>query len=751
MMKSSYRLRATDPATLTRVGFVVSSVLLSASALAADTSAGNGATNPGTLEEIVVTASKRRENVQDVAASVSVQSGEILLQRQQQQLVDYAAYVPGFNVSNGGKAGLAAVNFRGVASVSDAASVGTYVDEVPLGSSSRYGSPANQILDLLPYDLDRLEVLRGPQGTLYGAGSMGGLIKYVLKNPSLTESGGMVGADVGTVDGAGDPSYSVRGTADWVIAKDVLGVRVSLYDRLDPGYIDEVFTGHKDVNEQTRQGGRIALLWKPGDAWSVKLGALISRNEADDGGTVSYSTFQATPTSDGSSIGTFSNPVGDLKQLHPFPQAFDQDLGLYTATIDWSPGSVTVTSASGYTDQTTDTTVDNTTAVAGVSFLPLPPGTLVDGATSVKIKKFTQEFRVTSPQSQRLDWLVGAFYTDEKVDLKGAPINAYLPDYTLLGAIVPGRTQESTYEEYAFFGDATWHFTDRFDVGAGLRFAENTQKVTGTGGSSPSESENDTTWSLSSRYHFTPDVMMYGRIATGYRPGGLNTVLLPTDVPPKVNSDSLTSYEIGLKSEFLDRRALVNVSVFYIDWKDIQLNSTQNGNTILTNGGSATPKGIELATTYSPIDGLVLGAYAAYTESELSSTAPGAFFLEGYQLPGVPEFSYSVTADYAWNLMSDWTASVGGGFRWVDDVWLTGVQEAGRAAPAVEAPSYSLVSLNASVERGPLRLRIYATNLTNERAIQGGLALINLLNEPQQGDFWIAQPRAIGIGFDYKL
>ncbi len=729
----------------------IAGILMSAAALATDATAAKSVGVTAALEDVVVTANKRAENIQDVAASVSVQTGQMLLDRHQEQLTDYASYIPGLNVGNGGKAGLASVNLRGVASVSDAASVGTYLDEVPLGSSSRYGSPANQILDLLPYDLDRLEVLRGPQGTLYGAGSMGGLIKYVLKNPSLANSDGEVGADMGAVDGAGSPSYSLRGAANVALVQDVLGMRISLYDKSLPGFIENVYSHKKDANAQRQQGGRFALLWQPTADLSVKLGAVIYHNRADDGSAVSYTGFTATPTTDGGSFGTVSNPVGDLKQTHGFPQAFNENLGVYSATINWKPGAFEVTAASGYSNQRTSTTVDDTTAIAGVSFLPLPPGALLSGNTDIQVKKFTQEIRVASQQDKTLDWMIGAFYTDEKVNLVGSPLSLYLADYTFLGAPVPGQTQDSSYKEYAAFGDTTWHVSEKFDVGAGLRYANNKQEVNGTGGSSPSTSESVTTWSVSSRYHISTDAMLYARIATGYRPGGLNTAFLPTAIPSRVNSDKLTSYEVGVKSEFLDHRALVNLTVFYIDWKDIQLNSTTGGSTILTNGGTATPKGVELAAAYSPIDGFTLGWNAAYTQSELTSTAPGAFFLTGYQLPGVPKFSSSLTADYTWAAMTNWTAHVGGGIRWVDKMWLTGVEQLGTAAPAVEAPSYALANLNASLTQGPLTLKLYGTNLANKRAIQGGLELINILNQPQQGDFWIAQPRAVGVGFDYKF
>lgn len=716
---------------------------------------------PTVLEEIVVTANKRTENRQNVAASVSVQSGDLLLDRHQERLSDYANNVPGLNVGNLGKTGLASVNLRGIASVSSSASVGTYVDEVPLGSSSRWGNASNQIADVLPYDMERLEVLRGPQGTLYGAGSMGGLIKYVLKSADPSEFWGQVGGDYGYIDGAGKQSYSIRGAVNIPVVKDVLGLRVSAYDKYLPGYIDNVTANapnSKDANRQTLNGGRVAMMWQPAEQLSVELGAIVSRNDAEDGGTISYAGFTPVPTTDGSSIGVVSEPFGDLTQSHAFPQAFNADLDLYTATINWNIGSLDVVSATGWSDQRTLTSVDQTTAIRGIPILP--GGTLLGGQTEIEVEKFTQELRLVSLQGSVFEWMVGGFFTDEEVMLDST-LSAFTPTYDPFIDSLLTNNERSTYKEYAFFGNTTWNVSEQFDLSAGMRYADNEQfYISVPGGplggppvSAPKSSESVTTWSLASRYRFTPDAMLYARIATGYRAGGRNSAVLSGtgDLPPTVDSDTLTSYELGVKSEFPEHRALLNMTAFFIDWEDIQLNSTEFGSTILTNGGKAESKGFELEGSYSPADGLVLGLNAAYTDSELTSVRPGAFFLTGYQLPGVPKLSYSVTADYDWTVMNDWQAHIGGGFRWVDDLWLTGVQYAGRAAPAVEAPSYSLVNLYASLSRGPYTFKFYVTNLTNERAIQGGLQLINLANQPQQGDFWIVQPRAVGVGFDYRF
>ncbi len=724
-------------------------------------SANMKAEDPTNVAELVVTANKRAERAQDVAGAVAVQSGALLEDRHQLQLADYANYVPGLNVGNGGKAGLSSVNLRGIASVSNTASVGAYLDETPMGGSSRWGYAQNTILDVLPYDLDRLEVLSGPQGTLYGAGSMGGLIKYVLKTPSLTTYSATFGADVGAVDGASDASYSVRGVVNLPIIQDQLAVRVSLFDQSTPGFIKNAYNGKSDVNGQYQDGARIAVYWKPTQDLSVKLSMLQTYNAARDSGTVSYGTITTSTAANGASTAVASLPYGDLTESHAFPQVLHKSIGLYSANVNWNAHAFDVVSATSWSTTNMRTTVDDTIAIAPFVGTLLPPGAQSGGETSYHFDKFTQEIRLVSPKSQSFEWMVGGFYTYERGH-DGGPINLYLANGANVGALL-NSIEFYTYQEYAFFGDLTWHVSDKLDVVGGLRYANNTQKYTnhalggalgapGVTAYNPA-SEDVTTWSASARYHFTPDTMVYGRVATGYRPGGPNQTVLnsPTPPPAVTRADTLTSYEAGIKSEFLDKRALVNLSAFFIDWKDVQLNATTGGSTYLANGGSAESKGIELTTSYSPVSNLRVGLTAAYTDSTITETAPGAAFVPGYQLPGVPKLSYALTADYSWTMFNDWSARLGGGLRWVDKEWLTGVEYVGKAAPAVQAPSYTLANMNGSLTKGRYTWKVYGTNLTNERAIQGGLALIDILNTPHQGDFWIAQPRAFGVGLDISF
>jgi outer membrane receptor protein involved in Fe transport len=718
------------------------------------------------LEEIVVTANKRVENVQNVAASVSVQSGDQLMARSQEQLTDYAAYMPGFYVNNGGSAGQASVVLRGISSVTSSSAVAAYLDETPLGSSSNWNNASVQMLDILPYDLDRLEVLRGPQGTLYGAGSMGGLIKYVLKSPSTSEFEGKIGADVSAIDGAGQSGYDVHGRINVPLVSDVLGVSISLFDKHMPGYIDNAYTGADDTNEAKTYGGRIAALWQPTQDLSVKLSWLEYRSDSDDNAWESFGTVTSVPSTNGAVIVKAFNSFGDLTQNHAYPQLFHKDLSYGALTLDWDAGPVNVISATGYSKQTTNVSQDFTIQYGSLPTLFGQQAGLSAGRFDYGIEKFTQELRVVSAPAEHFDWIVGGFYTHERStdDQYGLiydtnnQLNPTFAPYFYEGHL------PTTYSEIALFGDLTWKLSDRFDVTGGVRSARNTQNFANfTGGAlaaapgwvvAPEAKESVTTWSFDSRYHFTVDDMLYARIAKGYRPGSPNNPI--AGIPPTVGADTLINYEVGVKSQFLDQRALLNVSVFWIDWSDIQLAAVQNGFGYFANGGDATSKGFELTSAWSPIQPLSLGFNAAYTKSELTSVISGTPFMAGYQLPYVPEWSFSLTADYEWELQNGWNAQVGGGYRWLDKVWLGSVQSGPFASPSVQAPSYSVLDFNANVRNGAMAFKLYARNLTNKRAFQGAtqgatVASDAILGGAKQADFPILQPRTVGIGVDYSF
>src|ERR1700722_18559412 len=667
------------------------------------------------LQEVIVTATKRAERAQNVPAAVSVEKGDQLVERGFTSLTDYAAKVPGLNVVNSGTPGQNAVSIRGISTNTSTSAVGTYLDDTPIGSSSGWARGSATLLDMLPYDLERLEVLHGPQGTLYGEGSMGGLIKYVLKTASTTEFQANVGADVVDIDGAGMPGYAVRGRVNLPLINEVLGVSLSAFNQITPGYMTNVYPGAsaRDTNEDRQYGERVAVLWQPASDLSVKLTALEQVIEADDAAVRQFSGVAPVRNSAGAVIVTPTNPLPDLTESVAFPARYDQHIYYTSSTVDWNPGPVDFVSATSWSRQNSYTQFDLTPYYG--SLLPYVGGTaagLVEAAVPFGLDKFTQELRLLSPTGGAIEWLGGVFYTNER-SKNAFYYNVFTTRHQPDPAFPSGlfnSTYPGSFHESAAYGNLTWNITHALSITGGARYAENGQDVhftTLTGPFYPATYQNNqtislsdsvTTWMADAKYRFTPDVMTYFRVATGYRPGGPNSPL--PGIPLTVGPDTLTNYELGIKSTFLDRRAQLNFDVYHIDWKDIQLSAVSpSGLGYLDNGGKAVSNGIELESAYSPFRGLTLGLNAAYTDAHLTSLAPEtSYLLTGYQMPNVPKENISASVDYEWPLMGFWTAHAGGDYQFVGQRWLSQVEAPSRATIAsIQAPGYSLYNLNASV------------------------------------------------------
>lgn len=722
-------------------------------------------------EEIIVMGSRDRsglgnsDDVQSIAASVSVVSGGTLEAQKLEQLSDYAAYLPGVNVVSFGSPGSSQVLLRGISSFTDAATGAYYLDDTPMGASGPWAEACCDVLDLMPYDLERLEVWRGPQGTHYGANSESGLLRFVLKEPRLNGFEARIGADGSAIHGASKAGGSLRAMVNVPIVEDVLAVRVSAYDSHTPGYIDNAYSGAKDVNTVRQSGERFALLWRPAESLSVKLTALWPRIHSDSEADMSSTGVTIVPDTGDADIVEASGSYGDLTDHHAFLQPFRKSIDYYAATVRWNPGSLEVVSATAWS-RTRSHSVFDQTLINGASFPDWSGGAIPAGLSAFHrdkdLEKFSEELRIVSPQGKRIDWLLGGFYTRESVTDEMA-LYAFDNSYQPIAAFAPAASATSvqnTFNELAAFGELTWHVTERFDLTGGIRYAHNDQQLTAidsgvvdepacTAGES---AEGVATWMIAARYRFTPDVMLYGRVATGSQPGSPNGEL--PDVPPTVKAETVTNYEVGLKSEFLDRMALIDVSVFHMDWQDIQLGMCFGGGCGWASGAEAVSQGVELSSSWSPLEGLQLGYNAAYTRSELTTVVPDAgYFLTGYQLADVPRWSMSLTTDYDWALADVWHAHVGGAFRWVGERWSeTGVHSRSvGGGPTMELPAYSVLDLNAGIAKGPLVLRAFVRNLTDTRAISQSIVLGDPSHPPAEMEQRILQPRSIGVGFDFAF
>lgn len=696
-----------------------------------------------TIEEVVVTAQKREENAHDVPVSISVVGDQQLQDLHVTQLTDIAAYVPGFQVDSGGSPGQTALSLRGTAPVGPGQSVGSYIDDTPVGSSSFYARGVIFALDLLPYDIERLEVLRGPQGTLYGASTIGGLLKYVTRAPDLSNFEVHAGADAFSMKDADDLGVGGRVGINAPLVEGKVAVRASYAYQRTPGYIDNPTLDREDQNEYTQDGGRVALLWKFNDAISLRLSGMWQSVDSDNNATEVFSLPPALVAVGG---GRINNNVVD--------EPFTKDLAYYSATLNWDLGWGDFVSATSYSDTDTRQVVDGTPTygVIFALFAGIPNGQ-APFVLDLNLKKWTQEFRLTSHQGEHIEWLAGGFFTDEdsanRQTVSGQfPGGAPIPGLSMLADIsIPTK-----YREYAVFGDFTYKFTDRFDVTVGGRWATNDQdfdQISAGGplvpaGSAPSSSSEDVwTYMFSPRFRVSEDTMIYGRVANGYRPGGPNVPL--AGAPRQVDADSLVNYEVGLKTQFLERRAFADIALFYMDWSDIQLVVVSGGVSYLSNAGSAKTQGVELSTAFMPVDGLRLGLNAAYTDAKLTEDAPApGTGRDGDRLPRIPKWSGSLTADYSFALPNTWTARVGAGYRYVTKR-LSDLQS---SPDVIEADKYSALDLSASVANGGWSVRLFARNVTDEHGVLTNSVVSNALGQPQFASGTPLQPRTIGLAVD---
>ncbi|HWA30949.1 MAG TPA: TonB-dependent receptor, partial [Rhizomicrobium sp.] len=487
---------------------------------------------PDSIEEVVVTASKRPEALKNVPMSVTVVGADELNKLNARGVEDLLATVPGFSVTESNPTHPDLV-LRGINSGGVGTTVGSYIDETPFGSSTALANGAILSPNLDTYDMARVEVLRGPQGTLYGASAEGGLIKYVTNAPD--PSGFDASAEVGGFDlDHGGTGGSARGMVN-VALTDNLAVRAVGFYQRTPGYIDNAFTGQHDTNHLLSDGGRVALLYQPTDKLSVRISAMVQNLKAGN--------------SDGEDVvltaDSFHVKYGDYIQQRTASEPSGVRYYLYNGTIDWDLDWATLTSSTSY-GLLHDFVVQDATAIYGADI----QGFVHQG-------KFTQEIRLASDPGQGpFEWLIGGYYTNETATLHQDIVTSFHGPYLLPGAYLQ---LDSNYNETAVFADATYHFSPAFDVSLGGRYSSNGQhayQFAGTPLLLPAPERGTSsgdvfTWSGTARYHFNDDTMVYGRVAKGFRPGGPN--VLPVGgvggVPNFYGSDSLIDYEIGAKGD----------------------------------------------------------------------------------------------------------------------------------------------------------------------------------------------------------
>lgn len=696
-------------------------------------------------EVIIVTATRREEDPRDIAGSVSAFGGEALADLGAQSLADYIQRAPGV-VFNNYQPGVSHVVVRGIATssgnVQGQATTGYFLNEIPLTEPGW----TIAVPDIDAFDLNRVEVLRGPQGSLFGSASMGGAVNYVA---NTADASGFEAALETTLSQTRNANlgYTARAMVNLPIVEHRFAARAVLLYRDDPGYIENVGTG--GANDLTVGGGRLSLVFTP---------------SADT--TLSWmSMFQTIDSADNA----YQIPsVGDLQRNTATPEFTDTEVVIHSARLDHDFGWASFTALAAYHEKSQDWRFDYTPIRAlynaDLDLNLTNPLYINSGGES---EGTSLELRLASPSGQRFEWLVGAMVFDtekqlyeqigsvgaagqfDQSSLYGPGAGAVIaPDGEIFNAFystVSGR-------ETALFGEATFHLTPQWRLTAGGRLFRtevdtvSTQVGFSTYPGDPiiqqaSNTEEGFSPTLSLSYTPNENLMVYGLISEGFRFGTPNVPGLSAHpIPSGSSSDKLTNYEIGVRSNWLNGDLQLDATVFYVDWTDIQLRlQTPDFFNYATNGGAASSRGIELSASWRPTDQLDLSSSVTFQEARLeeplfilwAGTAP-----EGARLPGSSDWSITNTATYRFHAPFDPVFSA-------SHVHLSeGISDLNSAIPGATPRlqgGYDLVDLRLTGTFGNADISLFGTNIFDERGVTRTVSEVNGIG---QG---IVRPRTIGI------
>jgi outer membrane receptor protein involved in Fe transport len=655
-------------------------------------------------QDIVVTATRKAQSLSKVAESVSAFTAKKMDIEGIKSFADIAKFTPGVTYDEDRHD----IAIRGVTSKAGSGTTGIYIDDTPIQIRA-LGLNANNTLPAV-FDLDRVEILRGPQGTLFGAGSEGGTIRYITPQPSLTRDSGYTHADLSTTQG-GAPSYEVGGAYGGPIVNDVLGFRVSAWARRDGGWINTVdpttlAVTDSGANRTDTYVVRGALAWAP--TANLLVTPSIEYQKIDEHNNSVYWTAISDPSAGQFRDGT-PDRMADADRFYLPSLKIEYDLGSVKliANTSYFNRREVVNGYSGtlynlsffqhYTQAGTDPQgAPNCNNCIYPLLTPTGPNLPGFGAyvaqnwiTNTQ-ENFTQEVRLqsTNPDA-RLSWVTGVFYshanqrsTEEIKDPQLADLTEYLWGEDLLTAwgenLLPGEDDyindtKAHDQQIALFADGTFAITSKLKAELGVRYAwthfdyanhnDGPQDLLDDGGvpatAAGKKNETPLTPKFGLTYQLTNDDLLYATVAKGYRIGGA-TPPLPsycgTGFPSQYNSDTVLSYEIGAKGRFLDRKLQLAASAYYIDWTNIQqaIYVTVCGIQYTTNVGDAISKGFDVQGQYQITHGLSVDFTVGYTDAEYSkdSSDPvtGAILaLKGDALDVVP-LTVTLGAQYDFTL-----------------------------------------------------------------------------------------------------
>jgi outer membrane receptor protein involved in Fe transport len=670
--------------------------------------------------EIVVTATKRgAASVINIPVSIQAFDSATLERRNALEFSDFSRSVAGLSTFDQGTGNKRYV-LRGVSSAG-AGTVGVYVDEIVITGENSQGYAGLQA-DPRLFDIDRIEVLKGPQGTTFGSSALSGVIRYITNKPNLNEFGGKTRAAVTDQHLAG---LGANGdvTLNIPLVKGIAAARGTLFYLYRPGYISNRYGSNQ--NKENTFSGRGQLRVRPIDALTLDL---FYQHQFSDAGLGYYNLTDF-----------FGNPVPKRYfQSAPERVGMKDRLDLYNATLNYDTGVGTVTASASHTERKIEYNRPATQVIAAATRRPVTDPNIRSLIAHPRLNKVdSYELRFASQWGGPIGILAGAYYQKDTRDFASRILTVddlghIDPVGGIFGPILQDRTLFTTIEEKALFTEATWDVTDKFQLIAGGRafkfdnFSQSDARIgivaripgrPGTGlGPASRTTESNVIGRVIASYNFAPRTKIYAQIAQGYRPGGTNdqaaAALGGATVPEGFKSDKLVNYEIGFKHQTPDRRFSIATAAYYVDWRDIQLvlktspaaTGTQFAYT--GNAGRAAIYGGEIEATARPVRPLTLGATLSYTNGTVRETIPGAG-VKGERIPYTPYWSATGSADYEFKI-GNRDAYVGADLAYIGNRY---TDFAANTGFYFKLKPYTVANVRAGVSMGPTRVAVVVKNI----------------------------------------
>jgi len=736
-----------------------------------------------TLSEVVVTADKRgEESIQSIPTTIQAISGETLERRGAVEFSDFSGQVAGLSYDDLGPGDKKYV-IRGVTSTGPA-TVGVYYDEAVItGSNSNDGGGRQP--DIRLFDLDRIEVLKGPQGTLYGASSMSGTIRYITRKPVLDKLEGYVQAE-GSNTSQGGGNYSFNGALNLPIVTDTLAARLVGWTVQNSGFIDDIRipAGPVDnANWDRTEGGRALLRWAALDGLDIVASATVQTLKS--GGSARYTppgvlSFGDTPKHPAPQYPRIAG--GDLKNTDLTLSPWDENMQIFGLTATYTMPTGVVTATSNYFNRRVDFNFDSTPIL--ISF-DVPVAAVTAEPQNRRI--VSSELRYASKFDFPVNFVAGAFSQREHNDftvhvvksnlfgLLNGPFSGLNIDDALLhpdtGNTFFGRYDNNIIKQYAAFGEVTWTATDRLTALVGVRYFHSSQesfqaethpflgfKGSPVGEQTNSFGGNKTTFKANLSYK-TDFGLIYATVSEGFRVGGTNAANLPfaSNIPRTYDPDQLRNYELGVKSDFWDKRLRVNAAAYALRWSNIQIASVDATGAFpfVTNGGTASVDGFELESQMLLAPGLEFDLTGTFENARLTSDQPNQCFnadgspcnpnlaYDGNRLQEVPKFLADAALAYSVPVSAVVTANFRADVQYRD---ATKNQTNPLSPFNVPLAPYTLLNLRAGLDWNEWNATAFVKNATDKRA------QVDAISSSQDPLAYITvRPRTVGLQVTRKF